>query len=167
MDRRCFPGILGNVSAGRIANRLNLSGSNFTVDAACGTSLAALQTAIEQLKLGHCDVALAGAMDGTTNVMGFVSFGKTRALSPRGQCRTFDDSADGIAISDGVAALVLKRLSDAERDGDKIYAIIRGTGSSSDGKARSLTAPDKEGQILALRRAYENARYHAFSCRTC
>jgi len=152
-----FPGILGNVSAGRIANRLNLSGSNFTVDAACGTSLAALQTAIEQLKLGHCDVALAGAMDGTTNVMGFVSFGKTRALSPRGQCRTFDDSADGIAISDGVAALVLKRLSDAERDGDKIYAIIRGTGSSSDGKARSLTAPDKEGQILALRRAYENA----------
>ena len=152
-----FPGILGNVSAGRIANRLDLGGSNFTIDAACGTSLAALQAAIEQLKLGACDVALVGAMDGSTNVMGFVSFGKTRALSPRGQCRTFDDSADGIAISDGVAALVLKRLSDAERDGDKIYALIRGIGSSSDGRARSLTAPDEEGQKVAVRRAYEDA----------
>jgi len=77
-----FPGILGNVSAGRIANRLNLSGSNFTVDAACGTSLAALQAAIEQLKLGHCDVALAGAMDGSTNVMGFVILWKNTRVIP-------------------------------------------------------------------------------------
>lgn len=152
-----FPGILGNVAAGRIANRLNLTGSNFTVDAACGTSLAAILTGIQQLRLGTCEVALVGAMDGTTNATGFVSFGKTQALSPRGRCRSFDDSADGIAISDGVGALVLKRLADAEASGDRIYGLIKGIGSSSDGRARSMTAPDPNGQKLAVRRAYEDA----------
>ena len=152
-----FPGILGNVAAGRIANRLDLGGTNFTVDAACGSSLAALLTGVQQLRLGMCDVALVGAMDGTSNATGFVSFGRTHALSPRGRCRSFDDSADGIAISDGVAAVVLKRLGDAERDGDRIYGVIRGIAASSDGRQRSLTAPALSGQETVLQRAYEDA----------
>ncbi len=152
-----FPGILGNVAAGRIANRLDLGGTNFTVDAACGSSLAALLMGIQQLRLGVCDAALVGAMDGTSNATGFVSFGRTHALSVRGRCRSFDDSADGIAISDGVAAVVLKRLKDAERDGDRIYGVIRGIAASSDGRQRSLTAPALSGQEVVLQRAYEDA----------
>jgi len=152
-----FPGILGNVAAGRIANRLDLGGTNMTVDAACGTSLAAMQTAVHQLRLGTCDVALVGAMDGTNNATGFVAFARTHALSPSGHCRSFDDAADGIAIGDAVVAMTLKRLSDAERDGDRIYGLIKGIGSSSDGRNRSMTAPDSKGQSRALVRAYEDA----------
>jgi malonyl CoA-acyl carrier protein transacylase len=152
-----FPGFLGNVVAGRVANRLDLGGTNFAVDAACASSLAALDVAIKQLRNGDADVALAGSIDGTNNAVAFMAFAQTHALSPRGRCRPFDDSADGIAIGEGVAALVLKRVSDAERDGDRIYAVIKGIGASSDGRNRSLTAPHPQGQVRALRRAYEDA----------
>jgi acyl transferase domain-containing protein/NAD(P)H-dependent flavin oxidoreductase YrpB (nitropropane dioxygenase family)/acyl carrier protein len=152
-----FPGILGNVVAGRVANRLDLGGSNFTVDAACAASLAALEVGFRQLRSGQADVALVGAVDCTNSISGFMCFAQTHALSPRGRSRPFDASADGIAISEGVAAVVLKRLSDAERDGDRIYALIEGIGSASDGRNRSLTAPHPPGQVAALRRAYEDA----------
>ncbi len=152
-----FPGFLGNVVAGRVANRLNLGGTNFAVDAACASSLAALDVGIRQLRSGDADVALVGAIDGTNNAVAFMAFAQTHALSPRGRCRPFDDSADGIAIGEGVASLVLKRLSDAERDGDRIYAVIKGIGGSSDGRNRSLTAPHPQGQVRALKRAYEDA----------
>src|SRR6185312_6054485 len=89
----------------------------------------------------------------------YLSFAKTHALSPRGRCRTFDATADGIVISEGAAVLVLKRRRDAERDGDRIYAVIRGVGGSSDGRDRSLTAPRPEGQMRALRRAYAQAGF--------
>jgi acyl transferase domain-containing protein/NAD(P)H-dependent flavin oxidoreductase YrpB (nitropropane dioxygenase family)/short-subunit dehydrogenase len=152
-----FPGILGNVIAGRIANRLDLGGANFTVDAACAASLAALDAGIRQLRSGDADVVLAGGADCTNGPIGFMTFAQTHALSPRGRSRPFDASADGIAISEGIAAVVLKRLSDAERDGDRIYALIKGIGSSSDGRNRSLTAPHPAGQVAALHRAYEDA----------
>jgi malonyl CoA-acyl carrier protein transacylase len=152
-----FPGMLSNVVAGRVANRLDLGGTNFTVDAACASSLAALDTGIRQLRAGDADVALIGAVDGGNSAVGFMVFAQTHALSPRGRCRPFDDSADGIAISEGVAAVVLKRLADAERDGDKIYAVIKGIGSSSDGHSRSMTAPDPKGQVRAIERAYADA----------
>ncbi|MGD9658096.1 MAG: beta-ketoacyl synthase N-terminal-like domain-containing protein, partial [Methylocystis sp.] len=152
-----FPGFLGNVVAGRVANRLDLRGANFTVDAACASSLAALDVGVRQLRSGDADVALVGAVDGTNGPVSFMSFAQTHALSPRGRCRPFDDSADGIAIGEGVCAIVLKRLADAERDGDRIYSIIKGIGSSSDGHNRSLTAPHPEGQVLALKRAYADA----------
>ncbi|QJD30595.1 type I polyketide synthase [Methylococcus geothermalis] len=152
-----FPGFLGNVVAGRVANRLDLGGTNFTVDAACASSLAALDAGIRQLRDGDADVALVGAVDGTNNSTSFMAFAQTHALSPRGRCRPFDDSADGIAIGEGVVALVLKRLADAERDGDRIRGIIKGIGSSADGRNRSLTAPHPQGQARALHRAYEDA----------
>lgn len=152
-----FPGILGNVVAGRVANRLNLQGANFVVDAACAASLAAVDAGIRQLRGGDADVALVGAVDGNNNATSFMNFAQTHALSPRGRCRSFDDSADGIVLGEGVAALVLKRLSDAERDGDRIHAVIKGIGSSSDGRNRSMTAPHPQGQVSALQRAYQDA----------
>ncbi|WP_034994528.1 type I polyketide synthase [Beijerinckia mobilis] len=152
-----FPGLLDNVVAGRVANRLDLRGANFIVDAACAASLAALDAGIRQLRSGDADAVLVGAVDGANNATGFMTFAQTHALSPRGRCRPFDDTADGIALGEGVAAVVLKRLADAERDGDKIYALIKGIGSSSDGHNRSLTAPDSAGQVRAVERAYADA----------
>jgi acyl transferase domain-containing protein/NAD(P)H-dependent flavin oxidoreductase YrpB (nitropropane dioxygenase family) len=154
-----FPGILQNVAAGRVANRFNLGGVNFTVDAACASSLAAVYLAAHELRSGNSEMIIVGAADTVQNPLAYLCFSKTGALSPRGQCRTFDESADGIVISEGVAVIVLKRLRDAERDGDRIYALIKGVGSSSDGRGKSLTAPRPEGQILAVQRAYENAGF--------
>lgn len=153
-----FPGFLLNVVAGRIARELNVNGPNYVVDAACAASLAALHAAIEQLRTRTSDMMLVGAADATNNPFCYMSFSKTHALSPRGRSRPFDDSADGIALGEGIAVVVLKRLEDAERDGDKIYAVIKGIGSSSDGKNKSLTAPHPPGQIKAVVRAYTDAQ---------
>jgi acyl transferase domain-containing protein/NAD(P)H-dependent flavin oxidoreductase YrpB (nitropropane dioxygenase family)/NAD(P)-dependent dehydrogenase (short-subunit alcohol dehydrogenase family) len=152
-----FPGFLLNVTAGRIANRLNLGGANYTVDAACGSSLAAAALAVRELETGAADMVILGGVDTVQNPFTYLAFSKTQAFSPRGRCRPFDAGANGIVISEGVAAVVLKRLADAERDGDRIYAVIKGVGASSDGRARGLTAPGIEGQVRAIERAYAKA----------
>ncbi|HEV8198850.1 MAG TPA: SDR family NAD(P)-dependent oxidoreductase [Candidatus Polarisedimenticolia bacterium] len=154
-----FPGILLNVVAGRIANRFDLGGVNFTVDAACASSLAAIYLAARELATGACDLAIAGGCDTVQNPFGYLCFSKTGALSPRGRSRTFDASADGIAISEGHAAVVLKRRTDAERDGDRIYAVLRGAAGGSDGRVMGLTAPHEAGQIRTLERAYDQAGF--------
>lgn len=152
-----FPGMLLNVAAGRVANRFDLGGANFTVDAACGSSLAAASLAVRELEAGAADVVVLGGADTVQNPFTYLAFSKTHAFSPRGRCRPFDAGADGIVISEGVAVVILKRLADAERDGDRVYAVIKGLGASSDGRAKGLTAPRLEGQVRALRRAYEKA----------
>jgi len=152
-----FPGFLLNVTAGRIANRLDLGGANYAVDAACGSSLAALNLAVRELATGAADMVVLGGVDTVQNPFTYLAFSKTQAFSPRGRCRPFDAGADGIVISEGVAAVILKRLADAERDGDRIYAVIQGVGASSDGRCRGLTAPSFEGQVRALERAYAQA----------
>ncbi|HEV3163691.1 MAG TPA: beta-ketoacyl synthase N-terminal-like domain-containing protein, partial [Isosphaeraceae bacterium] len=152
-----FPGILLNVAAGRVSNRFDLGGANYTVDAACGSSLAAAALAVRELETGAADMVILGGADTVQNPFTYLAFSKTQAFSARGRCRPFDAGADGIVISEGVAALVLKRLADAERDGDRIYAVIKGLGASSDGRAKGLTAPRPEGQVSALERAYEKA----------
>ena len=154
-----FPGVLLNVVAGRVANRFDLGGVNYTVDAACASSLAAVYLATRELEAGTSDMVIVGGGDTVQNPFAFLCFSKTQALSPRGRCSPFDASADGIAISEGLAILVLKRLADAERDGDRIYAVIKGVGGSSDGRDKSLTAPRPEGQALALERAYAQAGF--------
>jgi len=154
-----FPGLLGNVVAGRVANRLNLGGSNFVVDAACASSLSALQAGLHRLYLHESDLVLTGGVDALNDVMMYMCFSKTPAFSPTGDCRPFSDGADGTIIGEGVGMVALKRLSDAERDGNQIHAVIRGVGSSSDGRASSVYAPRSEGQAKALRRAYDNAGY--------
>ncbi|MBA3558727.1 MAG: SDR family NAD(P)-dependent oxidoreductase, partial [Gemmatimonadaceae bacterium] len=152
-----FAGLLPNVTAGRISNRLDLGGTNYIIDAACASSMTAVYLAANELESGSADLAIAGGVDVLQNPQTFMSFSKTHALSPTGQLKAFDANADGVVISDGVVMLVLKRLDDAERDGDRIYAVIQGVGGSSDGKAKGLTAPRPEGQAAAIRRAYEKA----------
>lgn len=152
-----FPGVLSNVIAGRIANRLDLGGVNYTVDAACASGLAAIDLACKELAAGTSDVVLCGGADTHNGIHDFQMFASVRALSPSGRCAPFDANADGIALGEGAACVVLKRLADAERDGDRIYAVIKGVAGSSDGRSLGLTAPRPEGQRLALDRAYRMA----------
>ncbi len=157
MTEDSFPGILANVISGRITNRLNLGGRNFTVDAACASSLAAVDLACQELFLEKSDMVLAGGVDLHNGINDYLLFSSTHALSRKGRCATFDAEADGIALGEGIAIMVLKRHEDALRDGDTIYAVIKGIGGSSDGKSLGLTAPRKIGQVNALERAYAQA----------
>jgi acyl transferase domain-containing protein/acyl carrier protein len=154
-----FPGLLANVIAGRIANRLDLHGANFAVDAACASSLAALSCAIDELGLGRADLMLAGGVDTFNDITMFTCFSKTPALSPTGDCRPFSDRADGTMLGEGLVFFALKRLADAERDGDRVYAVLRGLGASTDGAGNAVYAPAPAGQARALRRAYAQAGY--------
>jgi acyl transferase domain-containing protein/NAD(P)H-dependent flavin oxidoreductase YrpB (nitropropane dioxygenase family)/NAD(P)-dependent dehydrogenase (short-subunit alcohol dehydrogenase family) len=152
-----FAGSLINVAAGRAANRFDLGGLNFTVDAACASGLAAISLAVSELETGRTNVAIAGGIDTIQSPFAFLCFSKTQALSPKGYARAFDKNSDGIVISEGLAVLVMKRLADAERAGDRVYAVIKAVAGSSDGKSLGLTAPLPEGQMRALRRAYAKA----------
>ena len=154
-----FAGLLPNVVAGRIANRFDLGGANFVVDAACASSLAALRQAVMELESGRSDVVLCGAVEAGQGPFAFTCFSKAQALSPQGRCRAFDAAADGTAIAEGIAMLVLRRLADAEAAGDRVYAVIKGIDGSSDGRAKGLMAPRPEGQRRALDRAYAQAGY--------
>ncbi|MBL7549255.1 SDR family oxidoreductase [Frankia sp. AgB1.9] len=152
-----FTGILGNIVASRISNRLDLGGPAYVVDAACASSLAALDLACKELRFGSADVMLCGGADLHNGVLDYLLFSSVGALSPTGRARPFAADADGTTLGEGVACVVLKRLADAERDGDRVYAVIKGLGSASDGRSLGLTAPRPEGQELALERAYRNA----------
>ncbi len=154
-----FPGLLGNVVAGRIANRLDLGGTNCVTDAACASTFSAIAMAANELYLGDSDIVIAGGVDTLNDIFMYMCFSKTPALSATGDCRPFSDQADGTMLGEGLGMVALKRLADAERDGDKIYAVLRGVGSSSDGRSKSVYAPVSEGQANALIRAYDRAGY--------
>ena len=152
-----FPGLLGNVVAGRIANRLDLGGTNCVVDAACASSLSALHLALLELTAGRSDMVLTGGMDTFNDIFMYMCFSKTPALSPTGEAKPFDSKADGTILGEGLGCVLLKRLADAQRDGDKIIAVIRSVGTSSDGKGQAIYAPSPKGQAKALRQAYRLA----------
>ena len=152
-----FPGLLANVVAGRIANRLDLHGTNCIVDAACASSLSAVHLASLELEAGRADMVLSGGLDTFNDIFMYMCFSKTPALSPSGNAQPFNRDADGTILGEGIGVVALKRLADAERDGDRIYAVIKGLGSSSDGKGQAVYAPSPEGQARALRTAYQNA----------
>ena len=152
-----FPGLLGNVAAGRIANRLDLGGTNCVVDAACASSLGALHLAALELAAGRSDMVLTGGLDTFNSIFMYTCFSKTPALAASGNARPFDAQGDGTILGEGLGVVVLKRLADAQRDGDRIYAVIRGLGSSSDGKGNAVYAPSSKGQVRAIKRAYQQA----------
>src|SRR6185312_10938976 len=152
-----FPGLLGNVVAGRIANRFNLGGTNCVVDAACGSSLSAAHMACLELQTGRSNMVITGGVDTFNDIFMYTCFTKTPALSKGGHARSFDATADGTTLGEGVGMVVIKRLADAKKDGDRIYAIIRGIGTSSDGRGKSIYAPSAEGQTRALQDAYRVA----------
>ncbi len=151
------PGLIPNIIVGRIANRLDLMGPTYTVDAACASSLVAVHQAMRDLRNGECDLALVGGAQVWMPVPALNVFCQLGALSRRQQIRPFDKDADGTILGEGVGMVVLKRLTDAERDGDRIYAVIKGAGVASDGRGVSVMAPRVEGEVLALQRAYEAA----------
>ena len=153
-----MPGELSNVIAGRVANAFDLRGPNFTVDAACAGSMAALQAAVKGLLDGDYDMAVTGGADRSMDVSTYVKFSKIGALSGE-MSAPFDARASGFVMGEGCGILILKRLADAERDGDRIYAVLKGVGASSDGKGKGITAPNPSGQRLALRRAYAAAGF--------
>ena len=156
-----FPGLLGNVVAGRIANRLDLHGTNCVTDAACASAFSAVHMALSELYLGHSDMVITGGVDTMNDIFMYMCFSKTPALSKSGECRPFSANADGTLLGEGIGMVALKRLEDAERDCDNVYGVIRGLGTSSDGRSKSVYAPVPEGQARALRRTYEAAGYGA------
>ena len=151
-----MPGELSNCLAGRIANVFNFRGPNFTCDAACASSMAAMQAAVDGLVEHDFDVALTGGVDHNMGAPTFVKFCKIGALSATGS-RPFAEGADGFVMGEGAALFLMKRLEDAERDGDRIYAVLRGIGGASDGKGKGITAPNPVGQKIAIERGWENA----------
>ncbi|TFH28586.1 MAG: type I polyketide synthase, partial [Promethearchaeota archaeon] len=152
-----LPGELSNIIAGRICNVFNLTGKSMSTDAACASSLAALDTAVKGLLVGDYDIVLTGGADRSMDPSSYVKFCKIGALSARHSC-PFDAQADGFVMGEGAGFVVLKRYADAVRDNDRIYAVIRGIGAASDGRGKGITAPNPEGQKQAIHRALESAQ---------
>ncbi|MEX2668382.1 beta-ketoacyl synthase N-terminal-like domain-containing protein, partial [Candidatus Uabimicrobium amorphum] len=152
-----FPGLLGNVVAGRIANHFDFGGSNCVVDAACASSLSALHMASMELTSGASDMVITGGIDTFNSIFMYMCFSKTSALSPQGHAKPFDANGDGTILSEGLGIMVVKRLEDAERDGDKIYAVVKSIGSSSDGKGQAIYAPSDRGQAKAIKQSHKIA----------
>lgn len=151
-----MPGELANIIAGRIASTFGLRGKSMTSDAACASSLAAIDIAYKGLLNHEFDAAVVGGSDRSMGPTTFVKFSKIGALSATGSY-PFDARSDGFVMGEGSAIFVLKRLSDAIKAGNKIYALVKGVGASSDGKGKGITAPNPIGQKLAMERAYTSA----------
>ncbi|GAB1694538.1 beta-ketoacyl synthase N-terminal-like domain-containing protein [Krasilnikovia sp. M28-CT-15] len=150
-------GLVPNLAASRVANRLNLRGPAYTIDAACASSLLAVDQGMTELAAGRLDAVLAGGTHHVHDISFWSVFNQLQALSRKGDIRPFDADADGVLIGEGTGMVVLERLADAERDGDRVYAVIRGSGTSSDGRSASMFNPASAGQALAIRRAWEAA----------
>ncbi|QXP88039.1 type I polyketide synthase [Methylococcus capsulatus] len=150
-------GGLANTIAGRICNYLDWHGGGYIVDGACSSSLLAVATAADYLQQGKMDLAIAGGVDVSLDTLELIGFAKATALT-RDEMRVYDRRGKGFIPGEGCGMVVLKRLEDARRDGDTVYAVLRGWGVSSDGRG-GITAPSAKGQSLALLRAYRAAGY--------
>ncbi|MCY1074897.1 type I polyketide synthase [Archangium lansingense] len=150
-------GSSASVAAGRINMQFDLKGLHYSVDAGYSSSLAALDLAVRGLRDGEFDLAVAGGVSEMLTPLEFIAFSKLGGLSHKGHVKPFSDECDGTLLGEGVSLFALKRLEDAERDGETIYAVLRGVGGSSDGRGKSLVAPRREGQAMAMRRAVEDA----------
>jgi len=151
-----MPGELSNIIAGRVANLFDFHGPNFVCDAACASAMAGISAAAAGLDEGEFDAVLTGGVDANMSPSTFIKFCKIGALSATGT-RPFADGADGFVMGEGAALFLMKRLADAERDGDRVYAVLRGLGGASDGRGKGITAPNPVGQRLAVERGWENA----------
>jgi myxalamid-type polyketide synthase MxaC len=157
IDAYVATGNAHSVAAGRISYLLGLQGPSIAVDTACSSSLVAVHLACQSLRLGECSMALAGGVNLILSPDITVTLSKSHMMSPDGRCKAFDASADGFVRAEGCGLVVLKRLSDALADGNRILAVIRGTASNQDGKSSGLTAPNGPSQVAVIQQALANA----------
>ncbi len=150
-------GVAFSIAAGRISSVLGLQGPTMTVDTACSSSLVALHLACQSLRSGESDLGIAGGVNMILSPRVTIYFCQVGAMSATGQCRTFDAAADGYVRSEGCGMVVLKRLADARRDGDRILALVRGSAVNHDGQSGGLTVPSGTAQQAVIRRALEAA----------
>lgn len=151
------PDVPAGSAAARVAERFDLRGPAYTVDAACASALVAVEHAVRALRRGEADAMLAGAVHVGHHPTVWSAFSRLRALSPSETIRPFDRAADGTLLAEGAGAVLLKRLADAERDGDRVHALIVGAGSASDGRAAGILSPLVDGQVRAVERAWRDA----------
>lgn len=150
-------GIISSVGPNRISYFLNIHGPSEPIDTACSSSLVAIHRAVCAIQMGDCDMAIAGGVHALLSPQFYISFNKAGMLSEDGRCKTFSDRANGYVRGEGVGMILLKRLADAERDGDHIYGVVRSTAENHGGRANSLTAPSIHAQAALLKRAYSKA----------
>ena len=146
-----------SVAAGRLAYVLGLQGPCVALDTACSSSLTAVHLACQSLRLGECDLALAGGVNAILTPDAIINFSQARMMALDGRCKTFDASADGFVRGEGCGMIVLKRVSDARRDGDPILAVVRGSAVNQDGRSNGLTAPNGPSQMAVIRAALARA----------
>ncbi|UWR10454.1 type I polyketide synthase [Sulfitobacter mediterraneus] len=145
------------ISANRISHRLNLTGPSYAVDTACSSSLTALDQAVQNLRTGACDMAIVGGVNAMTHPSPFLAFSKAGMISPTGRISTFDAAANGFVRGEGAGMIVIKPLSHAQADGDRIHAVIEGTAANQDGSTNTITAPNQQAQTAMLRSLFNAA----------
>ena len=141
----------------RVSYMLNLHGPSEPIDTACSSSLVAIHHAVCAIENGNCEMAIAGGVNTVVTPQGHIAYDKAGALSKEGKCKTFSDRADGFAVSEGAGILFLKKLSEAEKAGDHIYGVIKGSAVNHGGRANSLTTPNPKAQAEVVRTAYDKA----------
>ncbi|AHC73998.1 ptzA [Candidatus Endolissoclinum faulkneri L5] len=155
-DIHTFIGNTASMTASRIAYHLNLNGPTLSIDTACSSSLVAVHQAVESLRAGGCEIALAGGVAVMNTPRFYIAASSAGMLSPTGRCHTLGANADGLVPSEGVGVFVLRRLTDAVRDGDPVRAIIRASAINQDGASNGITAPNGAAQVALLKRIYSN-----------
>ncbi|AJA48999.1 erythronolide synthase, modules 5 and 6 [Clostridium pasteurianum DSM 525 = ATCC 6013] len=151
------PGNGLNEIAARVSHCLNLMGPSLVINTACSSSLVALHMACESIKRKESDMAIVGGVNLNLSSVPFISMSRLSAISPSGECRPFDKDADGMVLSEGVSAIVIKSAKEALEDGDNIYAVIKGSAINNDGHSQGITAPRPMGQAKAVENAYRNS----------